>query len=119
MSAKRKQIAVLRLLRGEDLELVSRQLGVITAAELSAWRDAFPAAGEAVLKDPAGQTLAVLDARSGLQDVGCHDGLPLILPGNGRWRLRTARESARSRHAADAEASTAEASASRPTFLYD
>jgi transposase len=49
MSAKRKQSAVLRLLRGEDLELVSRQLGVM-AAELSAWRDAFLAAGEAVLK---------------------------------------------------------------------
>ena len=49
MSAKRKQSAVLRLLRGEDLELVSRELGV-TAAELSAWRDAFLAAGEASLK---------------------------------------------------------------------
>ena len=49
MSARRKQSAVLRLLRGEDLELVSRQLGV-TAAELSAWRDAFLAAGEASLK---------------------------------------------------------------------
>ena len=49
MSAKRKQSAVLRLLRGEDLELVSRGLGV-TAAELSAWRDAFLAAGEASLK---------------------------------------------------------------------
>src|SRR5665809_110799 len=49
MSAKRKQSAVLRLLRGEDLELVSRELGV-TAAELSAWRDAFLAAGEAALK---------------------------------------------------------------------
>lgn len=49
MSAKRKQSAVLRLLRGEDLELVSRDLGV-TAAELSAWRDAFLAAGEASLK---------------------------------------------------------------------
>jgi transposase len=49
MSAKRKQSAVLRLLRGEDLELVSRQLGV-TAAELTAWRDAFLAAGEASLK---------------------------------------------------------------------
>ena len=34
MSARRKQDAVLRLLRGEDLELVSRELGV-TAAELS------------------------------------------------------------------------------------
>ena len=49
MSAKRKQSAVLRLLRGEDLELLSRELGV-TAAELSAWRDAFLAAGEAALK---------------------------------------------------------------------
>ena len=28
MSARRKQSAVLRLLRGEDLELVSRELGV-------------------------------------------------------------------------------------------
>ena len=49
MSAKRKQSAVLRLLRGEALELVSRDLGV-TAAELSVWRDAFLAAGEASLK---------------------------------------------------------------------
>jgi transposase-like protein len=49
MSAKRKQSAVLRLLRGEDLELVSRELAV-TAAELSAWRDAFLAGGEASLK---------------------------------------------------------------------
>ena len=49
MSAGRKQSAVLRLLQGEDLELVSRELGV-TAAELSAWRDAFLAGGEASLK---------------------------------------------------------------------
>jgi len=49
MSAKRKQSAVLRLLRGEDLELVSRELAV-SAAELSVWRDAFLAAGEATLK---------------------------------------------------------------------
>ena len=49
MSARRKQSAVLRLLRGEDLELLSRELGV-TAAELSAWRDACLAAGEAALK---------------------------------------------------------------------
>jgi hypothetical protein len=38
---------VLRLLRGEDLETVSRGLGV-TAATLSGWRDAFLAAGEAI-----------------------------------------------------------------------
>ena len=49
MSARRKQSAVLRLLRGEDLELVSRELGV-TAAELSGWREAFLAAGEASLR---------------------------------------------------------------------
>ena len=49
MSAGRKREAVLRLLRGEDLELVSRELGV-TAAELSGWRDAFLAAGGAALR---------------------------------------------------------------------
>jgi transposase len=47
MSRQRKA-AVLRLLRGEDLETVSRSLGV-TAATLSGWRDAFLAAGEAAL----------------------------------------------------------------------
>ena len=49
MSTRRKQDAVLRLLRGEDLELLSRQLGV-TAAELSGWWEAFLAAGEVALK---------------------------------------------------------------------
>src|SRR3954453_22018632 len=49
MSAGRKREAVLRLLRGEGLELVSRGLGV-TAAELSGWRDVFLAAGEASLR---------------------------------------------------------------------
>jgi transposase-like protein len=49
MSARRKQDAVLRLLRGEALELLSRELGV-TAAELSGWREAFLAGGAASLK---------------------------------------------------------------------
>jgi transposase-like protein len=48
MSRQRQRDAVLRLLRGEDLETVSRSLGV-TAATLTAWRDAFLAAGEASL----------------------------------------------------------------------
>ena len=48
MSRQRKSAAVLRLLRGEDLETVSRELGV-TAATLTGWRDAFLAAGEAAL----------------------------------------------------------------------
>jgi transposase-like protein len=48
MSRQRKTTAVLRLLRGEDLETVSRELGV-TAATLTGWRDAFLAGGEAAL----------------------------------------------------------------------
>src|SRR5271166_2533305 len=58
MSRQRKTAAVLRLLRGDDLELVSRSLGV-TAATLTAWRDAFLAAGEAALttKPTTGATL--------------------------------------------------------------
>jgi transposase len=48
MSRQRKTASVLRLLRGEDLETVSRSLGV-TAATLTTWRDAFLAAGEAAL----------------------------------------------------------------------
>src|SRR3954469_11581991 len=44
----RKRDAVLRLLRGEDLEILSRALGV-TAATLSGWQDTFVAAGEASL----------------------------------------------------------------------
>lgn len=58
MSRQRKTSAVLRLLRGEDLETVSRSLGV-TAATLSGWRDAFLAAGEAILttKPTSGEEL--------------------------------------------------------------
>jgi hypothetical protein len=48
-SSQRKAAAVLRLLRGEDLELVSRELAV-TAATLSGWRDDFLAGGQAALK---------------------------------------------------------------------
>src|ERR1700710_2460955 len=48
-SAKRKSEAVLRLLRGEDLDTLSRELGV-TAATLSGWRDAFLDGGTAAMK---------------------------------------------------------------------
>ena len=51
--SRRKAAAVTRLLRGEDLETVSRALGV-TAATLTAWRDAFLAAGEAALATRSG-----------------------------------------------------------------
>ena len=48
-SAKRKTEAVLRLLRGESLDALSRELGV-TAATLSAWRDNFLDGGTAAIK---------------------------------------------------------------------
>jgi putative transposase len=48
MSRQRMLTAVLRLLRGEDLEWVSRELGV-TAATLSSWRDDVLAGREAAL----------------------------------------------------------------------
>ena len=51
-SAGCKRETVLRLLRGEDLESVSRELG-ITAARASQWRDQFLAAGQAALKSRA------------------------------------------------------------------
>jgi transposase-like protein len=48
-SAKRKFVAVLRLLRGEDLETLARQLGV-TAVTLSGWRDQFLEGGAAKVR---------------------------------------------------------------------
>ena len=57
-SSRRKTEAFLRLLRGEGLEVLSRELGV-TAGTLSRWREAFLAAGAESLKSrPA-------DARDG------------------------------------------------------
>ena len=52
MTAGRKRDAVLRLLRGEPLEIVAREFAV-TAADLSGWRDAFLEAGSASLKSRA------------------------------------------------------------------
>jgi transposase len=51
-SAKRKREAVLRLLRGEDLDLVSRELGV-TGATLAQWREAFLEGGLGALRSKA------------------------------------------------------------------
>lgn len=48
-SARRKMEAVLRLLKGEDLDALSRELKV-TAATLSEWREVFLASGIAGLK---------------------------------------------------------------------
>src|SRR5512132_849638 len=49
-SAKRKLRAVSRLVRGEPLELLARDLNV-TAARLSQWRDRALLAAEAALKE--------------------------------------------------------------------
>ena len=49
MTAGRKRDRVMRLLRGEPLEIVARELAV-TASDLSAWRDAFLEGGAASLK---------------------------------------------------------------------
>ncbi len=48
-SSRRKREAVLRVLRGESLDAVSRSIGV-TAGTLAGWRDQFLAGGESNLK---------------------------------------------------------------------
>jgi transposase-like protein len=67
-SANRKTDAVLKLLRGEDLDALSRELGVI-AATLSSWRDAFLDGGKAALKsrpaDDRDELVARLQAKVG------------------------------------------------------
>ena len=67
-SASRKTEVVLRLLRGEDLDTLSRDLGVI-AATLSSWRDAFLDGGKAALKsrpaDDRDERVARLQAKVG------------------------------------------------------
>src|SRR5919206_4057932 len=50
-SSRRKAEIVLRMLRGEDLDALSRELGV-TAATIAGWRDQFLAGGQAGLRSP-------------------------------------------------------------------
>jgi transposase-like protein len=51
-SSRKKRDVVLRVLRGDDLDVVSREAG-ITAATVSEWRDQFLASGQAGLKSRA------------------------------------------------------------------
>jgi len=51
-SSGKKLGVVLRIVRGEDLDGLSRELGV-TAARLAEWRDAFLAGGQVALKSRA------------------------------------------------------------------
>ena len=48
-SAQKKAEVVLRLLRGEEIDLLSRELRV-PAARLAAWRDAFLSGGREAMK---------------------------------------------------------------------
>ena len=48
-NSQRKTDSVLRLLRGEELDVLSRELGV-SAATLAGWKEAFLTAGQAGLK---------------------------------------------------------------------
>ena len=91
MTAGCKRDAVLRLVRGEPLEIVARELSV-TAADLGGWRDAFLEAGEASLKD-AGARRPRRDHRPAAHQGGRADdgrraargqGLSPARPGIGR-----------------------------------
>ena len=48
-SSRKKMEVVLRVFRGDDLDLVSREAGM-TAAKVSEWRDQFVTSGQAGLK---------------------------------------------------------------------
>ena len=68
MTARRKQEAVLRVLRGEPLETVAREVSV-TAADLSGWRERFLEGGAAGLRsrprDDRDERIAQLQAKLG------------------------------------------------------
>jgi hypothetical protein len=67
-SSRRKTEIVLRVLRGEDLDTLSREVGV-TAATIAGWRDQFLASGQAGLRarlaDERDEEIARLRAKVG------------------------------------------------------
>src|ERR671926_955599 len=67
-SSRRKTEVVLRVLRGEDLDALSRELG-LTAATIAGWRDQFLAGGQAGLRsrpaDERDEEIARLRAQVG------------------------------------------------------
>ena len=81
MSRQRKRDAVLRLLRGEDLEILSRALGV-TAATLSGWQDTFLSAGESSLATRSTDGEALETERLNVNRLwsGTPDRLPIGTP---------------------------------------
>lgn len=67
-SSQRKMDVVLRILRGEDLDTISREVRV-TVARLTEWRDDFLVGGQAGLKsrqtDPRDEEIKKLRAKVG------------------------------------------------------
>ena len=82
-SARRQAEVVLRLLWGESLELLSRELG-ITAARLSSWREQFLPSGQAALKKhpQAGRDLEIARLQQKLGEVTMENELLQSAPGN-------------------------------------
>ena len=88
-STRRKLAAVTRLLRGEPLETVARELNV-TVARLSEWRDRALVAAEAAMKERDSRDEEVLRLKAKLGEVtmanelleqkiaSLEDGRPLV-----------------------------------------
>lgn len=76
-SSRRKLEVVLRLRRGEELDAVSRQIGVSTA-RLAQWRDAFLAGGQAALKsrDPDVRDEAIQRLKAKVGELTMTNELP-------------------------------------------
>lgn len=91
-SVRRKTDAVMRLLRGEDLDTVARELRV-EAHRLAAWRDEFMAGGAEALKvrptEPADRKLRKAERQIGRLTGSDNSTWPhsddLIWPHPRRW----------------------------------
>jgi transposase-like protein len=95
-SARRKREAITRLLRGETLDALARELGV-TAATIADWREAFLYAGEAALKTrgPTPQDAEIRQLKEALGDMAMR--LELAREANRRLGLNVPFGSRRSR----------------------
>jgi len=91
-SAKRKREAVLRLLRGEDLDTVSREMGV-TGATLGKWREAFLEGGLGALRSkPSDERIKHLEQKLGqvvMENELLHEQIDRIEEGRPLARRRS------------------------------
>ena len=89
MTARRKREAVLRVLRGEPLEIVAREFSV-PAADLSGWRDAPLGGGRGELEDAGARRPGRDDRPAAHQarraDDGCRAARSEDRPAGGRQR---------------------------------